>query len=63
MLKLKADFGDPGLSRNFAANSSGRYIAILDADNLIAKNWLHDTCCYLDDRRRRSWLIPNTRCF
>ena len=53
MLKLKADFGDPGLSRNFGvANSSGRYIAILDADNLIAKTWLHDAFCYLDESEK-----------
>ncbi|MFZ2196832.1 MAG: glycosyltransferase family A protein [Thermodesulfovibrionales bacterium] len=53
ILKLKADFGDPGLSRNFGvAHSSGRFISIVDADNLIAKNWLNDTCCYLDDTER-----------
>lgn len=53
ILKLKADFGDPGLSRNYGiAHSSGRYIAVLDADNLIARNWLHDTFRYLDDKEK-----------
>ncbi len=48
-----ADFGDPGLSRNFGiGRSKGRYIAILDADNLIAKNWLYDALRYLEVRRQ-----------
>lgn len=49
-----ANFGDPGLSRNFGVSRSrGRYIAILDADNLVAKNWFHDTFRYLDGRQQR----------
>ncbi len=51
ILLARADFGDPGLSRNLGVSlSSGRYVAVLDADNLIAKNWLNDTFRYLDCR-------------
>ena len=36
----KNNFKDAGLSRNFAANKSkGKYLAFLDADDLISKNW------------------------
>jgi hypothetical protein len=43
-----ADFGDLGLSRNFGISlASGKYIAILDADNLIAGNWLYNSFMYL----------------
>jgi glycosyltransferase involved in cell wall biosynthesis len=38
---LFADFGDLGLTRNFAIERShGDYIAILDGDDLISENWL-----------------------
>lgn len=34
-------FKDPGASRNFCINiSNGRYIALIDGDDLMSKNWL-----------------------
>lgn len=43
-----ADFGDLGLSRNFGISlASGRCVAILDADNLISRYWIHESCMYL----------------
>jgi len=37
----QTDFEDPGLSRNHGVtNSSGKYIAFLDADDLFGKTWL-----------------------
>jgi glycosyltransferase involved in cell wall biosynthesis len=34
-------FGDPGSSRNFAIQkAAGQYIATIDADDLMSKNWL-----------------------
>ncbi len=51
VLQLKVEFGDPGLSRNFGiSHVSGSYVAILDADNLIAKNWLYDAFRYLEGK-------------
>jgi glycosyltransferase involved in cell wall biosynthesis len=51
-IKIKsAGFGDPGLSRNFGINhASGRYVAILDADNLFARNWLYVAFRYLEGK-------------
>jgi len=38
---MPVDFGDLGLTRNFAIDQSrGQYIAILDGDDLISENWL-----------------------
>ena len=37
---MPVDFGDLGLTRNFAIDESrGEYIAILDGDDLISENW------------------------
>ncbi len=50
----KADFGDPGLSRNFGITlASGRYVAVVDADNLIAINWLHDASRYIAGKEKQ----------
>lgn len=46
-----ADCGDLGLSRNHGIDlSSGKYVALLDADNLFCKNWLCDALRYLESR-------------
>ncbi len=43
-----ADFGDLGLSRNFGIGlTSGRYVGIMDADNLIGRNWLYEAVLHL----------------
>lgn len=48
LLIRTADFGDLGLSRNFGISfASGRYVGILDADNLIAHNWLFESFVFL----------------
>jgi len=42
------DFSDVGLTRNFGINiSSGRYITLLDADNLFGQNWIYESFRYL----------------
>lgn len=38
---LENDYGDPGLSRNHCiAHAAGDFIAILDGDDLMSRNWL-----------------------
>lgn len=40
---LKNTFGDPGLSRNFAIQqASGEYIATIDGDDIMSRNWIKD---------------------
>lgn len=42
-------FGDLGASRNFAIQqASGKYIATIDADDLMSKNWLRHALDYLE---------------
>jgi len=49
-----ADFGDLGLSRNLGISlASGKYVAILDADNLISRNWINEACIYLQKNDKR----------
>lgn len=40
---IDSKFGDPGLSRNFAVSKScGRYVSLVDADDLLSSNWLKE---------------------
>lgn len=51
--KELVDIGDPGLSRNYGVNlSEGRYIALLDADDLIGVDWLYKAFRYLEDSHK-----------
>jgi glycosyltransferase involved in cell wall biosynthesis len=53
MILRQADFGDLGLSRNFGISlASGQYVAIVDADNMVCRNWLCDAFRYLRTRGR-----------
>ena len=46
-------FGDLGASRNFAIQEArGKYIATIDADDLMSKNWLRHAVNYLEDCKR-----------
>ena len=43
------DFGDLGLTRNFGIkHSSGKYISILDSDDLFSKDWLYKAFNFLE---------------
>jgi len=54
-----ADCGDLGLSRNFGVGfAEGRYVGVLDADNLICRNWLFDAARYLDSLGREAVAHP-----
>ncbi len=45
----KNSFGDLGASRNFAiSKASGRYIATIDADDLMSKCWLRNALLFLE---------------
>lgn len=45
-------FGDLGSSRNFAIKqASGKYIATIDADDIMSKNWLRDAIALLEAQR------------
>ncbi|MBA4374169.1 MAG: hypothetical protein C0402_15065 [Thermodesulfovibrio sp.] len=64
ILKVSGDFGDPGLSRNFGIrHASGRYVSIIDADNLIAGNWLYDAYQYLEAREEPVIAHPEYQLF
>ncbi|MBR0403205.1 glycosyltransferase [Candidatus Saccharibacteria bacterium] len=40
---IEGDFGDLGLSRNrLASMAKGKYLAFLDADDLVSSNWYYD---------------------
>ncbi|MAE64973.1 MAG: hypothetical protein CMJ18_11950 [Phycisphaeraceae bacterium] len=44
-------FGDIGTSRNFCVEqASGRYVAFIDADDLVGGNWLVDALEHLEER-------------
>jgi glycosyltransferase involved in cell wall biosynthesis len=48
---LQNSFGDLGLSRNYAIkHASGKYIAIIDADDLMSANWLKSALDYLEQQ-------------
>jgi glycosyltransferase involved in cell wall biosynthesis/SAM-dependent methyltransferase len=53
------DFGDPGLSRNHGVQCSrGTYVAILDADDLFGKTWLHKSLLYFENYEENIILHP-----
>lgn len=40
---MEVDHGDPGASRNAAIQSArGKWVAIVDADNLVSQNWIRE---------------------
>lgn len=44
-------FGDPGKSRDYCIQKSkGRYIALIDGDDLMSQNWLRDAYRTLEER-------------
>lgn len=46
--KLKTDFGDSGLARNAAIQAArGRYLALMDGDDLLSPNWLVEAYRYI----------------
>jgi len=48
-------FGDAGLSRNFAVKKAlGRYVAIIDADDLMSGNWLKNALDALGKQPKNS---------
>ncbi len=51
------NFGDPGMSRNHSIqNSRGKYIALLDADDMFGTNWLeHSIAAAKADPRNIIW--------
>lgn len=47
---IEVDHGDPGLARNAAVEvARGRFVAVMDADNLISSNWLVAAVAQLND--------------
>jgi len=48
---FKNNFGDPGKSRDFCINhSAGKYIALIDGDDLMSQNWLYDAYQLLESK-------------
>ncbi len=56
---LYSDFGDLGLSRNnIAVNARGKYLAFIDADDLISLNWYIEAIRHLEMAKRELILHP-----
>ena len=54
------NFGDPGMSRNFAIEqASGKFISILDADDLVSDNWLSEALKILVNAKRETVVHPS----
>ncbi|MBQ3441379.1 glycosyltransferase [Candidatus Saccharibacteria bacterium] len=46
---LKTDFGDLGLSRNYALKkSNGKLVAFLDADDMVSRNWFKNAIEHIE---------------
>ncbi|MGH7217931.1 MAG: glycosyltransferase [Candidatus Microsaccharimonas sp.] len=57
---LYNSFGNPADSRNFAINAAkGKYIALIDGDDLITKDWLIDGYKMLAEQDKPVILRPN----
>ena len=57
---LRNSFGNPSDSRNFAIeNAKGDYIAIIDGDDLITKNWFSDSLAMIKKHKKPIVLRPN----
>lgn len=57
---LRSDFGDLGLSRNnITKNASGRFLAFIDADDLVSFNWYIDGIRFLEKKNGEFILHPS----
>lgn len=56
---FKNSFGDPGMSRNFLARKArGRYISLLDGDDLVSSNWLSESLSVLEKSNQEIIVHP-----
>lgn len=54
------DFRDAGLARNFAIKQAmGKYVSIIDADDLVSGNYFRDTVRVLDQANGEIVVHPN----
>jgi len=61
---IETDFGDQGLVRNAAAESSEcELIAFLDGDDLWGENWIHEAYQFLADRDEQTIAHPEFNWF
>lgn len=59
ILVVENDFGDVGASRNYAIRRSrGKYLAIIDADDLVSSNWIKESLSLLKDKKTISLVHP-----
>jgi glycosyltransferase involved in cell wall biosynthesis len=55
----RVDLGDPGLARNVGIRmSSGKYVALVDGDNLISERWLIQAVTHLQSCSETSVVHP-----